>query len=154
MKRTGRTHTMSELLDELLKGVDGPRRGQVLLPGLWKEAVGEVFASQSCPRLIAGGVLQVAVSNSNWLHEIRFMKAAILERLRGMLPETPISDIRFKVAQVPGAQEPDESEPLPELSTGEQQHISEQSACIKDEDLRRVLEAAMIAHARNKKAGA
>jgi len=142
---------MSELVDAVLPGLDGERCGQVLLPRLWKEAVGEVFARQSCPRLIAAGVLQVSVSNSNWLHEMRFMKEAILARLRGMLPGTPISDIRFRVAPVPRAQDPAESGPLPELSRDEQQHISAQAACIRDEELRGAFEAAMRAHARNRK---
>jgi len=151
VKRTGRTHAMSELVDTVLPGLDGERRGQVLLPRLWREAVGEVFARQSCPRLIVGGLLQVAVSNANWLHEMRFMKEAILERLRGMLPDTPLRDIRFKVAPVPGAQEVEDDEPLPELSPAETTHIRDQAACIGDEELRDAFEAVMRAHARNRK---
>jgi len=154
MKRTGRTHAMSELVDTVLPGLDGGRRGQVLLPRVWSEAVGEVFARESCPSMLVGGVLQVSVSNSNWLHEMRFMKAQILARLHEALPETPISDIRFKVAPVPRAQAAVDIEPLPELSPGEQEHISEQAACIRDEGLSGAFEGAMTAHARNKKAGA
>lgn len=153
MKRTGRTHAMSELVDRLLPGLDGGRRGQVLLPRVWSEAVGGVFARESCPSMLVGGVLQVSVSNSNWLHEMRFMKAQILERLHAMLPDTPIHDIRFKVGPVPRPQEPVDIEPLPELSPGEQQHISAQAACIRDEELRGAFESAMRAHARNKKSG-
>jgi hypothetical protein len=151
MKRTGRTHALSEIMEAVLPHLDSGRRGQVLLPRLWSQAVGEVFARQSCPSSIVKGVLQVSVSNANWLHELRFMKAAILERLHAMLPETPISDIRFKVAPVPCAPDPADSEPLPELSTEEQQLISAQADCIQDEDLRAAFEAAMRAHARNKK---
>ncbi len=153
MKRTGRTHAMSELVDRLLPGLDGGRRGQVLLPRVWNETVGAVFGRESCPSMLAGGVLQVSVSNSNWLHEMRFMKAQILERLHAMLPETPISDIRFKVGPVPRPQEAADIEPLPELNPGEQEHIREQAACIRDEELRGAFEAAMQAHARNKKSG-
>jgi hypothetical protein len=152
MKRTGRTHAMGEIVDTVLPGLDRGRRGQVLLPRLWIEAVGEVFARQSRPSQIANSVLQVSVSNSNWLHEMRFMKAQILERLHAMLPGTPISDIRFKVGYVPLARETPDSEPLPELNADEQQHISAQAACIQDAELRSVLEAAMCAYARNKKA--
>jgi len=152
MKRTSRMHAMSELVGTVLPGLDGGRRGQVLLPRLWREAVGEVFARESCPSMLVGGVLQVSVSNSNWLHEMRFMKAQILERLHALLPDTPISDIRFKVAPVPRAQAAVDIEPLPELSPGEQLHISEQAACIRDEELRGAFEGAMTAHARNKKA--
>jgi len=151
MKRTGRTHAMSELVDTVLPGLDGGRRGQVMLPRMWSEAVGEVFGRESCPSMLAGGVLQVSVSNSNWLHEMRFMKTQILERLQAMLPDTPISDIRFRVGPVPRPQEPVDMEPLPELSPGEQEHISSQAACIRDEELRGAFEAAMRAHLRNKK---
>lgn len=153
MKRPRRTHAMSEIVDTVLPGLDGGRRGQVLLPRVWSEAVGEVFARESCPSMLVGGVLQVSVSNSNWLYEMRFMKVQILERLHEALPETPISDIRFKVAPVPRAQAAVDIEPLPELSAGERQHISEQAACIRDEELRGAFEAAMRAHARNRKSG-
>lgn len=151
MKRTGRTHALGEVMETVLPQLDSGRRGQVLLPRLWKQAVGEVFARQSCPSSIVKGVLQVSVSNSNWLHELHFMKAAIMERLSDMLPGTPISDIRFRVAHVPCAPDPAEADPLPELSSSEKQSISAQTDCIQDEELRRALEAAIIAHARNKK---
>jgi len=138
-------------MEAVLPQLDSGRRGQVLLPRLWSKAVGEVFARQSCPSSIVKGVLQVSVSNANWLHELRFMKAAILERLHVMLPETPISDIRFRVAPVPRPQETVDIEPLPDLSPGEQEHISAQAACIQDEELRGAFEAAMRAYLRNKK---
>ncbi len=153
MKRTGRTHPVGDLMETILPQLDSGRRGQVLLPRLWKQAVGEVFARQSCPSSIVNGVLQVSVSNSNWLHELHFMKAAIMERLHGLLPDTPISDIRFRVAHVPCAPDPAEDDPLPELSSSEHQSISAQTDCIQDEDLRHALEGAMTAHARNKKSG-
>jgi hypothetical protein len=153
MKRTGRTHPFAEIMEKVLPHLDGGRRGQVVLPHVWGHIVGEVFARQSCPNAIVKGVLDVSVSNANWLHELRFMKAAIMERLHEVLPEMPITDIRFKVGAVPRAPGPAESEPLPELSAEEQQRIRAQADCIQDEDVRSALEAAMAAHARNKKAG-
>jgi hypothetical protein len=153
MKRTGRPHALGELMGTVLPQLDSGRRGQVLLPSVWNQAVGEVFARQSCPHSIISGVLHVAVSNSNWLHEMQFMKAAILERLQDALPDTQINDIRFRVAHVPCAPDPADADPLPELTSSEQQSISAQTGCIQDEDLRRALEAAITAHARNKKAG-
>jgi len=153
MKRKGRTHALSELMETVLPQLDSGRRGQVLLPRLWKQAVGEVFACQSYPSSIVQGVLQVSVSNSNWLHELHFMKAAILGRLQEMLPDTPISDIRFRVAHVPCVPDPADDDPLPELNSSEQQSISAQTDCIQDKELRSAMEAAMTAHARNKKAG-
>ena len=86
MKRTGRTHPFGEIMEEVLPHVDGGRRGQVVLPHVWGQIVGEVFARQSCPNAIVKGVLDVSVSNANWLHELRFMKASIMERLHEMLP--------------------------------------------------------------------
>jgi len=153
MKRTRRVHDFADVVEKVMPQLDGGRRGQVLLPHVWNQVVGEVFARQSCPNSIIKGVLDVAVSNANWLHELRFMKASILERLHAMLPETPINDIRFKVGPVPCAPDPADSEPLPDLSPGEQQSISAQTDCIQDDDVRRSLEAVIRAHARNKKAG-
>ena len=69
------------------------------------------------------------------------------------MPDTTIKDIRFRVAHVPCMPDPSESEPLPELSNSEKKSISAQTDCIQDKDLRSALEAAISAHARNKKAG-
>lgn len=153
MKRIRRTHALSQIMDAVLPQLDSGRQGQMLLPRVWRQAVGEVFARQTCPCSIVNGVLRVSVSNSNWLQELHFMKAAILAKLQSMLPDTQISDIRFRVAHVPCAPDPADADPLPELSSGEQQRISAQTDCIEDEELRHALEAVISAHARNKKAG-
>jgi hypothetical protein len=151
MKRNGRTHALAEVMESILPQLDSDRKGQMLLPRLWKQAVGEVFARQSCPSSIVRGVLQVTVSNSNWLQELHFMKAEIMERLGAVLPGTTISDIRFRVGHVPSATDPASDEPLPPLSASEQRSISAQADCIQDEELRRALEAVITAHARNRK---
>jgi hypothetical protein len=141
-------------MDTVLPKLDSGRQGQVLLPRLWKQAVGEVFARQTCPSSIVKGVLQVSVSNSNWLHELNFMRAAIMERLHDLLPDMPITDIRFRVAHVPSAPDPADADPLPALNISEQQSIRAQTGCIGDEDVRQAMEAAMTAYARNKKSSA
>jgi hypothetical protein len=81
------------------------------------------------------------------------MKGEIMERLRAVLPDTTLSDIRFRVGHVPNAPDPASDDPLPQLSTTEQQSISSQADCIQDEELRSALEAVMRAYARNKKSG-
>ena len=78
MKRTGHTHPLGEIMETVLPQLDSGRKGQLLLPRLWNQAVGEVLARQSCPSSVVNGVLQVSVTNSNWLHELHFMKAAIM----------------------------------------------------------------------------
>jgi hypothetical protein len=151
MKRSSRTHALAEVVESILPQLDSDRTAQILLPRLWKKAVGEVFARQSCPSSIVRDVLQVTVSNSIWLQELHFMKGEIMERLRAALPDTTLSDIRFRVGHVPCAPRPAADDPLPQLSADEQQSISAQADCIQDEELRSALEAVMRAYARNRK---
>ena len=66
-----------ELLAEVLKrrGVAGAVREQRLVTE-WHSIVGERVAARAWPDGLNRGVLYVRVTNSAWLHELGFLKAA------------------------------------------------------------------------------
>ncbi len=66
----------------------------------WKEIVGEVLASLTCPGNVSRGVLQVIVSDSGAMQELSFRKKQILAALKVKLPEAKVEDLRFRVGKV------------------------------------------------------
>lgn len=69
----------------------------------WPEIVGAKWAAQTAPDTIADGVLRVGVRTSAWMHELRFHKKAIVDRINSwidarktMLGGPPfVSDLRY-----------------------------------------------------------
>ncbi|MCH8922002.1 MAG: DUF721 domain-containing protein [Planctomycetes bacterium] len=63
----------------------------------WKEAVGEFFAG--CTRVggVRRGVLRVTVDNSAAMQNLVYAAPQIIEKLKELLPETRIADIKFRV---------------------------------------------------------
>ena len=63
----------------------------------WKEAVGEFFAG--CTRVggVRRGVLRVTVDNSAAVQNLVYAVPQLIEKLKKLLPETRIADIKFRV---------------------------------------------------------
>jgi len=62
----------------------------------WKRIVGEELGRRSVARRIRGGVLEVVVTNSAALEELRsYVNEAALEQLKVALPESGIRSIRY-----------------------------------------------------------
>ena len=66
----------------------------------WREAVGQALAGVTRPGNIRRGVLEVFVANSTLLQELAFQKAQVLDRLRKLLPDEAIRDLRFRVGPI------------------------------------------------------
>lgn len=63
----------------------------------WKRIVGPELGRRSTARRVRNGVLEVAVTNSAALEELRgFLQETVLEQLRSSLPEAGIRTIRYK----------------------------------------------------------
>jgi len=62
----------------------------------WKRIVGAELGKRSTARRIRGGVLEVVVTNSAALEELRsYMNETALEQLKTSLPESDIRSIRY-----------------------------------------------------------
>lgn len=64
---------------------------------IWEVSVGESIARNAKPGALQGHVLVVTVTNSTWLHQLRFMKADMLTKLNQRLETDKLSDIKFKI---------------------------------------------------------
>jgi predicted nucleic acid-binding Zn ribbon protein len=71
-----------------------------VLGGCWSEMVGETLGAHSCPAAMKGKQLLVHVSSSVWLHEMRFLKAEMIDEANRLLGHPLVQDIKFKVGKV------------------------------------------------------
>ena len=81
----------------------GRRQGRLHLEKAWAEAVGADYAAQTRVGALRRGVLEVVVGNAVLLQEMaQYHKRRLLEELRRRLPNTPISDLRFRAGPLVG----------------------------------------------------
>ena len=67
---------------------------------LWDNAVGSEIAANARPAAYKGRRLLVHVSNSNWLHHLRFMERDLIARINGALGAERIESIQLKIGPV------------------------------------------------------
>ena len=89
---------LSEILSRLFAARGwGRRQGQLHLEKAWEESAGPEFAAHTRPAGLRRGVLEVVVDNAVLLQELtHFHKRRLLEQLRRRLPDTPLTDLRFR----------------------------------------------------------
>lgn len=64
---------------------------------VWEDAVGIVIAENARPAAFKSRILLVHVSNSPWLHQLRFLKRDLIEKVNAALAEPLVADIKFKI---------------------------------------------------------
>jgi hypothetical protein len=100
-RRHAETVGMNDLIDRVLTGygqAEDVRRYRVKTE--WHRIVGERIATRTFPGLAREGVLPVRVSNSSWLHELSFMRAALVAQVNEALGDPPlIQDIRLHLGR-------------------------------------------------------
>ena len=63
---------------------------------VWNQAVGPELGRFSKPRKIRGGILEVVVSNSAVLEQLRgYLHQEVLEKLQSGLPDSEVRSIRY-----------------------------------------------------------
>lgn len=66
------------------------------LDEVWKQAVGPQLGRFSKPRKIKAGVLEVVVTNSAVLEQLRsYLHQEVLEKIRSGLPDSDVRSIRY-----------------------------------------------------------
>lgn len=66
----------------------------------WEQACGSMLAGLSRATEIRRGVMTVIVGNSMAMQEMSLQKGALLQKIRQVLPEQKIRDLRFRVGRL------------------------------------------------------
>jgi predicted nucleic acid-binding Zn ribbon protein len=66
----------------------------------WRSAAGEAIGRFTRAGAIRRGALEVLVANSTLMQELTFQKAALLDKLRQLLPDEKIASLRFRVGPI------------------------------------------------------
>lgn len=89
---------IGQVLETIIDQCRSDSGGGILHVGqVWKTTVGPPISDHAKPFAVKGPLLLVHVSSSAWLHQLRFLKAELLQKLNQGLKNDPISDIRFKI---------------------------------------------------------
>jgi len=112
----------------------------------WHTIAGPQLAAVTQPESIRARVLFVTVSDAIWLQQVTFYQAQLLENMRRVLGDVPITKLHFRLAmsssRQPVSSSPEEVlEPAP-LTAVEEQQVQEGTAGIADPELREAVKRA------------
>ena len=89
---------IGRVLDSILDQYRSDSAGGILhLVHVWEKTVGPPISDNAKPFAVKGSLLLVHVSSSAWLHQLRFLKTELLEKLNHNLKNERIEDIKFKI---------------------------------------------------------
>ena len=112
----------------------------------WHTIAGPQLAVVTQPESIRTRVLFVTVSDAIWLQQITFYQAQLLENIRSVLGDVPITRLHFMLAmsssRQPVLSPPEEGLELLPLTAVEEQQMQEGTASIADPDLREAVRRA------------
>lgn len=104
MKKRRTNKKFSEIGDVLEKVIRlyRPMTDQSLIRvwDLWEAAVGNNVCANARPAAFNADTLLVHVSNSTWLHHLRFLERDLIEKLNSALGGNQIKKIRFKIGPI------------------------------------------------------
>lgn len=106
----------------------------------WRDVVGEPTGSHTWPDQIRFKKLYLVVQNSVWLQQLTFLKPALLAKIHAEMGPDLISEIVFRVGEIPVKNRPSVSSgtnsvpvPVSELALTE---ASAHAATVQDPELR------------------
>lgn len=132
---------VSDLLEEVLSS-QGLRSvaWMARLVSSWPEIVGPLLSGKTSPAKLRARVLTVLVLNHAWAQELQLRKQDLLDRIRAILGNEEVADIRFLVGPLPES-EPEERK----FPTGNENALPaaepEGIAAIADPETREILRA-------------
>ncbi len=89
---------LGDVLKEQLAKMSGHSVAPMIsLKNSWSGIVGATIAAQSEVLYIKNKVLHVSVKSSAWHQELTFMKLQIKSKVRDLLKDESVEDVRFRV---------------------------------------------------------
>jgi hypothetical protein len=97
----GRSIPAAELADKALRSiVPADRLRLVRVQIAWVDVLPTRLAKVASPAAIDGGTLVVHVVDNQWLHELQYLRADLLDRIREGAPEAGVDALRLRVGEV------------------------------------------------------
>ena len=99
MARRKDVEPIGSVVRRLMRGrISRKAKKEARVLDVWEEAVGSDKKDRLVPLRLRAGVLWVGVDSPAILYEVsQFGRAAVLERLRALVPELGIEDVRFRL---------------------------------------------------------
>jgi len=142
MRRPGRIDSVSSVLEGLARrlGLES-KLLENRLRREWSSIVGEPLASNTWPHQIRYKKLYLLVHNSVWLHQLTFLKPALIQKLNGVAGMEPLTDVVLRVGELPDAGQASTSPEIPRAAVSSPSEalnleISEHVTTIRDPLLR------------------
>jgi predicted nucleic acid-binding Zn ribbon protein len=117
----------------------------------WPRVAGPNLEAHAWPAAIAGDALIVHVHDSQWLHELNYMRQDLLRRLQALAPQAELGNLRLRLGEVvPVAErrlpEPIRPTPLPPppLSPEPDEATRRALDAVHDPELKQILAGARI----------
>lgn len=94
------TH-ISDILSKALSQYSPPQKTEIArIWEVWDLALGTSIAQNAKPDTFNNGQLQVIVSNSVWIHQLKFLEKEMVENLNAKLASPLITNMRFKIGKI------------------------------------------------------
>lgn len=141
MRPRGSIDSFGSILSGLAKrlGLES-RLFELRLQHQWRELIGDPIAAHTWPDQIRFKKLHLTVRNSVWLQQLTFLKPTLLAKLHEQGGAALISDISFRVGEIPHHDRPhgDPAGPIPAPAVTEDAltEASALAAAVQDPDLR------------------
>lgn len=65
---------------------------------VWPAVAGPTLAAQAWPRAVIGDEAVIEVHDSQWLHELTYMRQALAKKLGALAPEAAIAGVKLRLA--------------------------------------------------------
>jgi hypothetical protein len=142
MRGSGRIDSVSSILEGLARrlGLES-KLLESRLRREWGSLVGEPIASNTWPHQIRYKKLYLLVHDSVWLHQLTFLKPALIEKLNSVAGTEPLTDVVLRVGKLPDAGQASASPDIPQVVVSPSSEaliaeISEHVTTIRDPLLR------------------
>lgn len=97
------------------KYVPRPRRPLVLLQAAWPDVAPTSLRTQAWPADLRRGEAVIHVRNSQWSHELTYLKQDLLARIQSVCPDAGVRSIRVHVGDIPADALPQTRVPPPPI---------------------------------------
>jgi predicted nucleic acid-binding Zn ribbon protein len=146
-----RVHRIDQILRKTLRkmDLDVKLEGYRVWPH-WDAIVGEQIAQRAQPERLRNRILFVKVSNSTWMHQLQTMKPLLLEKIREIVADAAVEDIRFFLGEVsrPNDVPPPRPQRAPRQNgMGLRREMEAYLESIRDPELKALVRSVMVKHA-------